>query len=556
MTTPCVPYRWVELLSLDDVVTFMELERLPAYGFTGATLWSSFMNHGLDSYWYTIPVVYRRFPEFNEVRDLNRIKEGAEFLTEFIRRAHRLGLTVQHNYDLCNFVGGPPTNTGSAFDVNRAALKQVHPEWLNEYDEADFSKDCWYEFMEAEVEDFLTQFPGLDGLYCWNCENSLFTPSFLHHQSIPHGEIVRRATKVVYDVCRRQGVLMTHDLHTIGGDVEVTEAIIAAAAEYPELMLGADCTYGDWQFFLPTTPWLDKMRAHNRIYVGFDAAGEYFGKGKVLGVWPNWMIRHFTDAKAFTPTCVTVRTEIWSRGISAFASPFLELNVRTLMTLAIQGEIDLDAELEAWWRDHFDGPWSPGVKELILRLESLQANITHINYSGCTNSSTAFPGSILLANGKVAFFEQFAEPGARFDAIPANWRLKAGDTVKPFAVLRQEKLDGMALCEDAVEKLEHLGLPEETRRLLETRFLQARDVAGAYLYLLDAAHALNEQIGEYRDNTLPDPKAALREALRHLRALADDMDARWGASFYDEFTLAMRTSAVSIPPVYLPEGKA
>ena len=347
MTTSAVPYRWVELLTLDDIVSFMELERLPAYGFTGATLWSSFMNHGLDSYWYTIPVEYRRFPEFNQVRELNRIKEGEAFLTEFIRRAHRLGLTVQHNYDICNFVGGLPTTTALRFGVTLDALKEVHPDWLNEHDEADLSKDCWYDFMEAEVEDFLTQFPGLDGLYCWNCENSQFTPTFLRHQSLPMREIVRRATKTVYDVCQRHGTLMTHDIHTAGADAPVTEAIIEAAAECPELILGADCTYGDWQFFLPTSPWLAKMRAHNRIYVGFDAAGEYFGKGKVLGPWPNWMIRHFTGAKAFEPAGVTVRTEIWSRGISAFASPFLELNVRTFARLAAHGEINLDAELES-----------------------------------------------------------------------------------------------------------------------------------------------------------------------------------------------------------------
>jgi len=535
------------------MTTFMELERLPDYGFTGATLQSSFMNHGLDSYWYTIPVVYTRFSELNAVRDQTRIKEGATFLTEFICRAHRLGLTVQHKYDLCNFVGGSPSDTRSGFEKNLEALKQVHPEWLNEHDEADFSQAIWYDFMAAEVEDFLNQFPGLDGLFCWNCENSLFTPTFLQHQTISHREIVRRAIQVVHDVCQRHGVLMTHDLHTCGADRETTEAIVAAAADFPDLMLGADCTYGDWQMFLPTTPWLEQMRAHNRFYVGFDAAGEYFGKGKVLGVWPHWMIRHFSDAQPHGPSCITVRTEVWAKSISSFVSPFLELNVRTLMKLAMQGAIDFDAELEAWWRDHFDGPWSPGVKELILRLEALQEHILHINRCGCTNSSTPFPPTVLLPNGKVAYFEQFAEPGSTFDAIPANWRLKAGKTVKPFAALRQEKLDGIALCDDAVEKLPCLDLPVETRGMLETRFMQARDVACAYLHLLDAAHALNEQVGDYRDNTLADPKDALQGALRQLAAQADAMDARWGTSFYDHITGFMRACASSVPPEYLPD---
>ena len=182
-----------------------------------------------------------------------------------------------------------------------------------------------------------------------------------------------------------------------------------------------------------------------------------------------------------------------------------------------------------------------------------ECSILHINRSGCTNSSTAFPPSLLLDSGQVAFFEQFAEPGTRFDSMPDNWMLRAGETVKPFAVLRQEKLDGMALCVDAVAKLSKLGLPGETRLLWEDRFLQARDVACAYLHLLDAAPALNQQVGAYGDGTLADPKATLREAIRHLLTLADEMDERWGASFYDQFTASMRTCAASVPPAFLPE---
>jgi hypothetical protein len=132
------------------MTTFMELERLPDYGFTGATLQSSFMNHGLDSYWYTIPVVYTRFSELNAVRDQTRLKEGATFLTEFIRRAHRLGLTVQHKYDLCNFVGGSPSDTRSGFEKNLEALKQAHPEWLRQRaGEADPNPDLRLRRTEA-----------------------------------------------------------------------------------------------------------------------------------------------------------------------------------------------------------------------------------------------------------------------------------------------------------------------------------------------------------------------------------------------------------------------
>ncbi|OGV68166.1 MAG: hypothetical protein A2498_14920 [Lentisphaerae bacterium RIFOXYC12_FULL_60_16] len=547
-----VPYRWAELTSFDEIETLMALDRLPSYGFTGATLWSSFMKNELDSYsTYTLPIAYRRFPEFNAVRDQDRILEGALFLDEFIRRAHHRGLTVMHWYNLCSFTGGPPTHVDRRMEAALGAIKKVHPDWLNEHDEPDFSRDVWYDFMAAEADDFLTRFPAIDGLFCWNCEASHFTPSHLHHQTVSSRDIVRRATKAVYDVCRRHGKLMTHDIHTGGGNRELTGNIIAAAAECPELILGADCTYSDWQFFLPTTPWLDKMSRHNRIYLGFDSAGEFFGKGRVLGLWPKWIVKHFMNAKAFGLMAVTTRTEVFSRGLSAFASPFLDLNLRTVMTLAHDGEIDLDRILEAWWQAHFDGPWSPELKELILRFEPLVGQILHANGAGFTNSSIAFPENILLPGGKTIFFDQFAKAGTRFDSTTYPMAPEEGRSVKPFATLRQEKLDGMAQCDDAVVRLGGLGLPDRTHHLLETRFLQAKDVALAHLYQLEAGHALFQQIGDYNDGTLANPKATLTETLKLIRAHADTMEGRWGSAFYDGFTGRMRQFADSVPEKHL-----
>jgi len=548
---PLVQFRWAELLSLNDVVTLMEIDRLPGYGFTGVTLWSSFMNHGLDSYYYTLPVIYSRFRQFNEVRDKNRIKEGAAFLKEAIRRAHLKGLTLMHGYNICNFVGGQPVSTSLRTDAAYTAIRKVQSDWLNEYGEPDFSKDFWYDFMAEEIDDFFRQFPDIDGLFCFNCESSQFTPSRLYHQKIPRKDIVIRATQTIYDVCRKHGKMMTHDIHSAGANRQQTEDIIAAAGKCPDIILGADCTYSDWHMFLPTTPWLEKMKERNRIYMGFDCAGEYFGKGKVLGLWPNWIIKHFENGKKHNLTAITTRTQIWSKGISAFASPFLNLNVRVLMKLALEGAINLDREMEAWWKDNFKGQWSQELKEILLLFESLQKNILHVNYSNVSNSGISFPDSIFVGKDRVSFFEQFARPGTRLDPAIHTMTPEEGMTVKPFEYLRQEKLDGIAECKSAIKRLGHLNLPVETSQLLQTRFLQAKDVALAHLYHLDAAHALYQQIGEYQDGTVANPRAALREALAHIRAHADEMDGRWGSSFYDCFTASMRKFADSVPSKYL-----
>src|SRR5688572_29048332 len=105
---PFVPQRWVEILSFDHAFEMLELERMPDYGFTGVTLWSSFnypVRDLLDNYNFMLPVVYRQHADLNRLRDQAVIASGSEFLREFSRRAHHRGLTVMHTFHLCNFVG-------------------------------------------------------------------------------------------------------------------------------------------------------------------------------------------------------------------------------------------------------------------------------------------------------------------------------------------------------------------------------------------------------------------------------------------------------------------
>src|ERR1051325_5468313 len=108
MAKPFVPYRWVEIISLDHSFEMLELDRMVDYGFTGVTLWTSFewaRRVDLDNYYFTFPLRYRKHADLNELRDQEMIQRGAQFLTDYSRRAHHHGLTVMHGYHLCNFGG-------------------------------------------------------------------------------------------------------------------------------------------------------------------------------------------------------------------------------------------------------------------------------------------------------------------------------------------------------------------------------------------------------------------------------------------------------------------
>lgn len=547
-----IPYRWVEIFSNNHEFALMELERMPDYGFTGVTLTTAFT--GFDTYVYTLPVVYQKFADLNAIRDQDRIIRAAEFLHEFSRRAHRHGMTTMCWYHVCNFVGGSTADPSAQLRATQAqspALQERHPDWFNEHGEPDFAGAGFYDFIAAEVEEFFTQFPDVDGLYCWNCECSLFTPTRLKHQALPAAEIVSRAMRVIYDVCQRHGKIMTHDIHTKGADAALTRGIIQAAADLPEVILGADVTYSDWHMHLDSCPWLEEMSRHNRIYVAFDAAGEFFGQGRTVGGWPRWITKHFDHAKKFSPGAISVRNDVNHPENSSVLVPMLEFNLRLVADLAQYGEVDLDEELRAWWRRHFTGELPDGMKEIFVSFEDYLEKALYINGTNITeyNPDHGFSRKAIdVAPGyPVWHAEQFRPPGTPLDEIMCRMIPAWGHVARPVAELCQEKLDAIAICDHGLQRLEKIEMAASDRAYFARRIRQARDVAEAFLLTIDVSHALYQTYVEHFDRNLDNPRVALREALDNFLTHAEAMEARWGNEFYRRFTPKMREFAADIP---------
>ena len=555
MTKPFVPYRWVEIISLDHSFEMLELDRMVEYGFTGVTLWSSFewaRRVDLDNYYFTLPLVYRKHTDLNELRDQEMILRGAHFLRDYSRRAHHHGLTVMHGYHLCNFVGTRMEIAAQLRTKNlQTGMEQKRPEWFNEHGEPDFSKPQFYEFMATEVEEFFDAFPHVDGLFAWNCECSIFTPSRLKHQTVSKAEIARRAMKAVYDVCQRRGKIMMHDIHTAGADKELSKGIIDAARELPELILGADATYSDWQIHLPTTPWLAEMRKKNRIYMGFDASGEFFGQGRTIGGWPRWILKHFNAAREHGLTGISVRSSCIAKDNSCLVVPMLEFNLRLIAQLGLHGEVDLDAEIRAWWKRHFSGELPDGMKEVFLSFEDYIEKALYINGTNITeyNPDHGFHRkAVNVAPGYPCWHaEQFTRPGTPIAESMCRMIPPWGHKSRPIQELRQEKLDAIAICDRATAKIKTMKMAGEDREYFLRKLRQARDFAEAFLLTINVTHPLYQLTGEHHDKSMTDPRAALREELKKFSAHADAMEARWGPEFYRRFTPKMREFAADIP---------
>ena len=554
-TQTTIAQRWVEVLSCDCAFELMALERIPEFGFTGVNLWTSFeweRQADIDNYYYTLPVEYSRYPQLNALRDREMIRRGADFLHEYCRRAHRLGVIVQHVYHLCNFVGRRFEVTAQLRSPDVATgLQDVQPEWFNAHEEIDYSRPDFYEFMVAEVEDFFNTFPQIDGLFCWNCECSAFTPSRLTHQTVTHQQIADDAIHAVYDVCQRHGKVMTHDIHARGADAELTRGVIDAAAVCPDLILGGDATYSDWQIHLPTTPWLAEMANHNRIYVGFDVGGEFFGQGRTIAAWPHWITKHFEACLPHHPYAISVRSAVLSPESSTFMMPLLELNARLISQLAVHGEADFDGLVHQWWGNHFSGECPDGMSEVIQSFEAYIEKALYINGTNITdyNPDHSFPVKAVDIGPGIPVWhgEQFTRPGTPLSESMCRMIPPWGHQSRPVDVLRQEKCDAMAICDEALSRIGTMTMGEEDRAYFVTRLSQARDFAEAFLHTINVTHALYQIVGEHHDQSLSDPATALGAALQRFGAHADKMEERWGTTFYRQFVVKMRRFADDIP---------
>jgi hypothetical protein len=302
---------------------------------------------------------------------------------------------------------------------------------------------------------------------------------------------------------------------------------------------------------LDTCPWLAEMRRHNRIYVAFDAAGEFFGQGRTIGGWPRWITKHFHNAKQHGLTAISVRNNVNHPENSSVLVPMLEFNLRLVAQLALHGDVNLDDELRAWWRRHFTGELPDGMREVFLSFEDVLEKTMYINGTNITeyNPDHGFPiKAVDVAPGYPCWHsEQFTRPGTPIPEIMCRMIPAHQQRSRPVAELRQEKLDALALCDRAMAKVRALSMAEADRAYFLTKLQQARDVAEAWLLTINVVHPLFQLVGEHHDQAMTDPRAALREALQKFLAHAEAMEKRWGTRFYRRFAPKMRQFAADIP---------
>jgi hypothetical protein len=297
------------------------------------------------------------------------------------------------------------------------------------------------------------------------------------------------------------------------------------------------------------------MGRKNRIYVGFDAAGEFFGQGRTIAGWPRWTEKHFNAAKQHKAfSAMTVRSSVSSKPTCCTLLPMLEFNLRHIATLAQDGSADLDRLISEWWSRHFSGKLPEGLKELFLSFEDIIGSALYINGTNVTDYYPDHSYSSKAITNTPGFpiwhSEQFAPVGTPIPEIMAVMIPDWGQRVRPVEDLREEKRRAMRLCDEALSRLAGIKMAIEDKEYFQRRIAQMRDVAEAFLGAIDITYPLYQILIEHHDKSLTDPKRALRDALHNVRSLADAIEGRWGSHFYRRMPEKMRSFADSVPAMY------
>ena len=244
-----------------------------------------------------LPPLYKWLPEFHAAR--NWQAEGVlacrQDLAVAAEMTHAAGIEFYLWYAVLHF------NLSQ-----RERLPQELPDLFAGQPVPDAGSPFFSHFIKEQLREVYRDFPLVDGVVLWMCENSDFDPLKLTKGlSSPETSsatslclVLNRAVDAIHGVCREEGRGMVADIHSAGGNMAVTRAMIASYARYPELVVQTDATWGDYSLTCPTSILIPEIARHNPVQINFDCYGEYFGRNFVPTIYLNWIKTHWDNARA------------------------------------------------------------------------------------------------------------------------------------------------------------------------------------------------------------------------------------------------------------------
>ncbi|MDD5677642.1 MAG: hypothetical protein PHW60_06565 [Kiritimatiellae bacterium] len=165
--------------------------------------------------------------------------------------------------------------------------RALAPGLFNTEGEPDMESPMVYQVLNEQIDEILEIAPRLTGLAVWICEISTIVISSLKSQSLSMEEIAAKIVDALHAKCVRHGLQLSFNLHS---DAYVfSEALLAAARKYPDIIVADDSTAGDHHLNLPFNPRVRRAAVTNPVQVGFDLNGEYWGRN----FYPTAALGHY-----------------------------------------------------------------------------------------------------------------------------------------------------------------------------------------------------------------------------------------------------------------------
>ncbi len=253
--------------------------------------------------------------------------------------------------------------------------------------------------------------------------------------------------RTIHDVCReRRRRLIVRPFSAIRADyVAVREALLDLPDDI-EIML--KCDPFDWHAFLPLNPALATYPAE-RLTVEVDLAGEYFGRGALPVIFPDYLADRLRATRELGVQRLVGRLD--RRGRSALDREG-RLNVELFTALAADPELDVDAFLAERAAARFRTANPAGLVACLKDGFEMVKGLFYVDRNLLFHDLI---GDLQLAQRNMLF--ETIRPNQSLAHCENEWAILAERTTPSAEAIAAEKQHALALAEDVRDRLRELA---------------------------------------------------------------------------------------------------
>ena len=470
----------------------------------------------------SMPNLYRWLPDFHDAWDWKKegVIEHREALTEAAAMTHEAGMEF--------FLWYPAVHFGLS---DRKKIQQTLPELFRGDKYPDVNTPFFSYFLKEQLREIYQEFPLVDGIALWMCENSQYPPGRLSKHA-PLDSVLETCVDAFYSVCSEEKRKLVGDIHSSGGSAEVTGAMIKAYAKHPDIVIQTDATWGDYSLTCPTSVFIPEIAKNNPVMINFDCYGEYFGRNVVPTIYLNWIRKHWQNARVMAGEKlvgvdgrVSTANDNWSphfeilpRFVREFPSVPLNLHrpantgkdrlilelscfetfsrahAVALQQLKRKGKFDSFTIIRDMCKEEFGNETAEDLAGLLAQVESVLVSIYYVNEAYFGTQSVVWPPDSWIL--KVHhFYDLFKEPGSdlRGSDYPfdGDWPVRKGLKTISFEEMTMTIEQGMHTAEHLLnqfrEKIKS-GLNQEDAVFLDRQFLLLKMTAEVRYYLFQVMY--------------------------------------------------------------------